>query len=357
MSSIVWWTPFRMDNQKIQGELSKDDILLYTHVRNLLGNLGLSTTTLQGAGNVEVPWLVGRIQELYGTASAPIERDIEYLSANGGPEFEELIRLSRLVLDEAKGDSNIFDRAERRINLITGESSLIAKNNNILQRLLVEIDALAADVQGEPQPSTMPVEVAGDPGVTDDEILFGQSAALEGPAAALGEGMRLGIQTAFHEANQAGGVNDRQLTLTTLHDDYEDIFAFGKTQQLIERHRVFGLIGAVGTPTSRAALHCRWPRPGMFLSSGPSPERSCSDAMIKPTCSTCAPPTTTKPRRWWTRLPGEDGQDQSSRALSERLLRTGRAGRRASSCASGLPMISSSWPCPSWAATPCVMSL
>ena len=50
-----------------------------------------------------------------------------------------------------------------------------------------------------------------EPGVFDDRIVFGQSAALEGPAAALGLGMRNGILAAFNEANTAGGVNGRRL--------------------------------------------------------------------------------------------------------------------------------------------------
>ena len=40
-----------------------------------------------------------------------------------------------------------------------------------------------------------------DPGVFDDRIVFGQSAALKGPAAALGLGMRDGIAAAVQEAN------------------------------------------------------------------------------------------------------------------------------------------------------------
>ena len=52
-----------------------------------------------------------------------------------------------------------------------------------------------------------------DPGVFDDRIVFGQSAALKGPAAALGLGMREGILAAFHEANTAGGVHGRKLDL------------------------------------------------------------------------------------------------------------------------------------------------
>jgi len=37
-----------------------------------------------------------------------------------------------------------------------------------------------------------------DPGVTADKIVFGQAAALDGPAAALGTGMRDGILAALH---------------------------------------------------------------------------------------------------------------------------------------------------------------
>ena len=93
----------------------------------------------------------------------------------------------------------------------------------------------------------------GNPGIFDDRILFGQSAAFSGPAQALGQGMRLGIQAAFHEQNQKGGVHGRTLELTTLDDQYEPHLAYGNTFSLINRERVFALIGEVGTPTSRSA--------------------------------------------------------------------------------------------------------
>ncbi len=47
-------------------------------------------------------------------------------------------------------------------------------------------------------------------GVFQDKILFGQVAALNGPAQALGQGMREGILAAFEEANRSGGVNGRK---------------------------------------------------------------------------------------------------------------------------------------------------
>ena len=85
-------------------------------------------------------------------------------------------------------------------------------------------------------------------------MVFGQSAAFSGPAQELGLGMRLGIQAAFHEANQNGGVHGRTLELETLDDFYEPDSAFSNTMTLINAKRVFALIGEVGTPTSRAAV-------------------------------------------------------------------------------------------------------
>ena len=94
---------------------------------------------------------------------------------------------------------------------------------------------------------------ATSPGVTDDQILFGQSAVFSGPSQDLGREMRLGIKVAFYEANQAGGVHGRKLQLKTLDDSYETDYAFHATKWLIEKAQVFALIGAVGTPTSRVS--------------------------------------------------------------------------------------------------------
>ena len=94
---------------------------------------------------------------------------------------------------------------------------------------------------------------AGGSGVTDDEVLFGQSAALSGPALELGSNMRLGIEAAFHEANERGGVHGRILKLVSLDDAYEPEAAITNTLKLIQEEGVFALIGEVGTPTSRSA--------------------------------------------------------------------------------------------------------
>ena len=95
--------------------------------------------------------------------------------------------------------------------------------------------------------------IAEETGVHEESILFGQSAAFSGPAADLGLNMRLGIETAFWEANEQGGVHGRQLELESLDDAYEPKAAITNTRKLVNESRVFALIGAVGTPTSRSA--------------------------------------------------------------------------------------------------------
>ena len=91
------------------------------------------------------------------------------------------------------------------------------------------------------------------PGVAEDRILFGQSAAFEGPAQELGRSMQAGILAAFKEINDQGGVHGRLLELRSLNDSYEPDKAIANTRQLIEEG-VFALIGAVGTPTSKAVV-------------------------------------------------------------------------------------------------------
>ena len=94
---------------------------------------------------------------------------------------------------------------------------------------------------------------AEESGISDERILFGQSAAFSGPAQELGKNMRIGIEAAFQEANARGGVHGRQLALLSLDDAYEPEAAIANTRRLIEQEGVFALIGAVGTPTSLSA--------------------------------------------------------------------------------------------------------
>lgn len=114
-------------------------------------------------------------------------------------------------------------------------------------------DSVVAEATPTPETVAEDTQLAA-PGVTDDQILFGQSAAFTGPAEELGKNMEFGIRAAFHEVNQKGGVHGRELVLLIADDRYEPELAIANTRKLIEELGVFALIGAVGTPTSRSAV-------------------------------------------------------------------------------------------------------
>ncbi len=87
-----------------------------------------------------------------------------------------------------------------------------------------------------------------------DDLRIGQACALDGPAKGLGTGMNLGLRAAFEEANAAGGVHGRKLTLIARDDGYDPDKCVDATAKLVEEDKVFCLTGFVGTPTSKAAL-------------------------------------------------------------------------------------------------------
>ena len=96
------------------------------------------------------------------------------------------------------------------------------------------------------------VSASAENGVSADKIVFGQAAALDGPASALGQGMKTGLEAAFAEANKAGGVKGRKLELKSIDDGYEPTKSIEAAKKLLEDEKVFALVGAVGTPTVAA---------------------------------------------------------------------------------------------------------
>ncbi|WP_417761426.1 ABC transporter substrate-binding protein [Shewanella sp.] len=83
-----------------------------------------------------------------------------------------------------------------------------------------------------------------------ETIKVGMSAALTGPASALGNGVRDGIESYFKRVNAAGGVNGNMIELTALDDGYEPDRAAPNMDQLIDQGKVLAVLGNVGTPTA-----------------------------------------------------------------------------------------------------------
>ncbi|SFR19914.1 ABC transporter substrate-binding protein [Poseidonocella sedimentorum] len=109
-------------------------------------------------------------------------------------------------------------------------------------------------------------------GVTGSAVTFAQVAALNGPAGALGSGMRDGIMAAFAEANSAGGIHGRTVSLESFDDGYEPDRSVAAVRSVIVGGAHLGFIGPVGTPTSAAtqpvATESNMPFIGPFTGAG-----------------------------------------------------------------------------------------
>lgn len=114
----------------------------------------------------------------------------------------------------------------------------------------------------------LPLCASAENGVTNDKILLGQAAVFSGPAAQLGIQMRNGIKAYLDYINDKGGVHGRKIELVTEDDFYESARAPAASKKLIEEHKVFALVGYVGTPTGVAHLpvvtQAKVPLVGMF---------------------------------------------------------------------------------------------
>jgi branched-chain amino acid transport system substrate-binding protein len=92
------------------------------------------------------------------------------------------------------------------------------------------------------------------PGVTDTEILIGQSCQLTGPLAALSSEVRQGASLYFDHINATGGIRGRKIKVIALDDAYDPKKAAENTRTLIEQEKVLALFQYAGTPPALAAV-------------------------------------------------------------------------------------------------------
>ncbi|KRC18398.1 hypothetical protein ASE31_27775 [Acidovorax sp. Root217] len=91
-------------------------------------------------------------------------------------------------------------------------------------------------------------------GVTDGEIVIGQSCQLSGPLAALTSEVRQGSALYFDHVNASGGVRGRKIRVVAIDDAYDPKKAAENTKKLIDEDKVLALFQYAGTPPALAAL-------------------------------------------------------------------------------------------------------
>jgi branched-chain amino acid transport system substrate-binding protein len=202
--------------------------------------------------------LAGRVGPMVGSALAcqDIARPRIQVIVD---KFTAVIREASSKEDERDDLTKLFDRsvANGRGAVTTGKMDC-----KLAERQLADLERSIAGPasSGAIAPSSAaataiaPVVSTTARGVSDREIRFGIAAPFSGAARELGRQMKLGIDTAFNEINEAGGVDGRMLRLVAADDGYEPTRTAEAMKQLYEKDQVFGIIGNVGTPTATVAV-------------------------------------------------------------------------------------------------------
>jgi len=86
--------------------------------------------------------------------------------------------------------------------------------------------------------------------VSDTEVVFGMSAPFSGPSKEYGRQLRIGFELAFAALNEGGGVAGRKLRLLAMDDGDEPARTMTAIRDLVERQKVFGLVGVFGSATA-----------------------------------------------------------------------------------------------------------
>lgn len=98
-----------------------------------------------------------------------------------------------------------------------------------------------------------PAAFATDAGVSEREIVLGQSAVLTGPLGTALQAFNAGARLVFDAINASGGVYGRRLKLVSLDDELKPDRAVANYKALLSEHKVFAFFGGVGSGTIAAA--------------------------------------------------------------------------------------------------------
>jgi branched-chain amino acid transport system substrate-binding protein len=92
-----------------------------------------------------------------------------------------------------------------------------------------------------------------DQGISPTEIVIGTHQDLSGPIKVWGVPVSNGMKMAVEEINAAGGINGRKLKMILEDNAYDPKKAVLATQKMLERDKVFAMIGGMGSAPTLAA--------------------------------------------------------------------------------------------------------
>jgi len=90
-------------------------------------------------------------------------------------------------------------------------------------------------------------------GISPTEIVIGTHQDLSGPIKVWGVPVSNGMKMAVEEINAAGGINGRKLRMILEDNGYDPKRAVLASQKMVEKDKIFAMIGPMGSPTVLAA--------------------------------------------------------------------------------------------------------
>jgi branched-chain amino acid transport system substrate-binding protein len=90
-------------------------------------------------------------------------------------------------------------------------------------------------------------------GISPTEIVIGTHQDLSGPIKTWGVAVLNGMKQAVEEVNAAGGINGRKIRMIAEDSAYDPRKAVLGTQKMVEKDKIFAMLGPMGSPTVLAA--------------------------------------------------------------------------------------------------------
>ena len=113
-----------------------------------------------------------------------------------------------------------------------------------MRKLLVALAALGAASLAHAQTQ----------GVSKTEIVLGTAQDLSGPVVPFSKPAVNGMRMRIEEINESGGIHGRKLKLVVEDHGYDPKRAVLAAQKLIQKDRIFAVVGPIGTPTNMAGM-------------------------------------------------------------------------------------------------------
>jgi len=150
-----------------------------------------------------------------------------------------------------------------RVNAVKNRTSLYRSPRKFTAAIAaVAVSALALTVA--------PAEGAATPGVSDSEIVLGMQLPQTGAASPGYNKVDDAIRAYFDYVNSKGGVYGRKLTLVAKDDQYKAGLTVSSASALINKDKVFAMVGSIGTQTHISVIKDinRRGIPDLFVNSG-----------------------------------------------------------------------------------------